>query len=115
MYVVTMAQTAKNRRYPRVGLPRGMQVQWQGVTGHVVSRVGTLGLGGLFIAAVDPPPAGDVIQIYFRVPDGEVRARAIVRDSHPGKGMGIEFTSMGAEERARLHRLICRLLDDTAS
>lgn len=89
-----------------------MAVEWQCLSKHVVSRVGTLGLGGLFIAALDPPPNGDVIQIFFKVPEGEVRARAIVRDSHPGRGMGVEFTAMGAAERSRLHRLICKLLGD---
>jgi hypothetical protein len=28
------------------------------------------------------------------------------RDSQPGKGMGIEFTAMGQEARARLNRLM---------
>jgi hypothetical protein len=35
-----------------------------------------------------------------------VRARAVVRDSQASKGMGIEFTSMGQDARARLHRLM---------
>jgi hypothetical protein len=39
-----------------------------------------------------------------------VRARAIVRDSQPGKGMGVEFTSMAVEARARLDRLVRKLL-----
>jgi len=34
----------------------------------------------------------------------------MVRNSHPGKGMGIEFMSMNSEHRARLHRLVRRLL-----
>jgi hypothetical protein len=105
-----MLETAKNRRYPRVGLSHGMAVGWQGMGTHAVSRVGTLGLGGLFIAAPDPPPLGEIIQLFFTVPEGEVRARAIVRDSHPGKGMGVEFTFMAAEARARLDRLVRKLL-----
>jgi hypothetical protein len=40
------------------------------------------------------------------VPGGDVRARAIVRDSQQGKGMGVEFTAMGPEARARLNQLM---------
>lgn len=54
--------------------------------------------------------------MVFLVPGGEVRARAIVRNSHPGKGMGVEFTSMQPEDRARLSRLVRQLFSDlTAS
>ena len=35
-----------------------------------------------------------------------MRARALVCDSQPGKGMGIEFTVMGQEARARLNQLM---------
>ncbi len=87
-----------------------MVISWQAMGIHSVSRVGTLGLGGLFIDIPNPPPIGEIIQLFFEVPDGEVRARAIVRDSHPGKGMGVEFTFMAAEGRARLHRLLSKLL-----
>jgi hypothetical protein len=110
-----MESAVKNRRYPRVGLPRGMFVAWQGVGERVVSRVATVGLGGLFIKVNEPPPVGDVIRLYFEVPSGEVRARAIVRSSIAGEGMGIEFTSMDPEARGRLSQLLRRLLRDGAS
>ncbi len=87
-----------------------MLVAWQAGGGRVVSRVRTLGLGGLFILTPNPPPAGEIIKLYFEVPGGEVRARAVVRDSQPGKGMGVEFTAMGYEARARLYHLLKRLL-----
>lgn len=105
-----MPTATKNRRYRRIGLPHGMTVEWQAGGSHESARVATLGLGGLFIDVANPRPLGDVIQLFFRVPEGEVRARAIVRDSHPGKGMGVEFTFMASEARARLNRLLSKLL-----
>ena len=105
-----MAPEAKNRRYPRVGLPKGMLVAWQSTGERIVSRVATVGLGGLFISTPEPPPVGDIIKLFFEAPGGEVRARAVVRDSQQGKGMGVEFTAMGPEARARLHQLLKRLL-----
>ena len=109
-----MVASAKQRRYPRIGLPRGMFIAWQGPGERLVSRVATLGLGGLFINTPDPPPVGDLVQVFFEVPGGEVRARAVVRVSQPGKGMGVEFTSMSAEARGRIHQLVRRLVGNPA-
>jgi len=110
-----MASSAKERRYPRVGLPRGMFVAWQGAGERMVSRVATLGLGGLFLLVSEPPAVGDVIRLYFEVPGGEVRARAVVRSSMAGQGMGVEFTAMDPEARGRLSQLLRRLLCDSAA
>ncbi len=105
-----MSRATKVRRYARVGLPKGMLVAWRSGGERIVSRVSTLGLGGLFISTPEPAAVGEIIQLFFEVPDGEVRARAVVRDSQPGKGMGIEFTAMGHEARARLNHLLKRIL-----
>jgi len=105
-----MATTPKpNRRYPRVGLPRGITVAWQAGGERVVSRIGTLGLGGLFIYTKKSAAVGDVLRLVFDVPGGEVRARAVVRSYEAGRGMGVEFTSMQFEARARLTQLLRRL------
>jgi len=103
------ASKSKNRRYTRVGLPTGPLIAWQYGGGRQLSRVGVLAVGGLFISTPEPPPLGETIKLIFSVPGGEVRARAIVRDSQPGRGMGIEFTAMGQEARARLALLTKRL------
>ncbi|MCU1340735.1 MAG: hypothetical protein JWN92_158 [Candidatus Acidoferrum typicum] len=101
-----MSAKEKSRRYTRVELPNGMLVAWEHYGIRKVSRVQVLALGGLFIATPAPPPVGDVIQLIFEVPGGDVRARAMIRDSQPGKGMGIEFTGMNTEARARLNQLM---------
>ncbi|MGB6545875.1 MAG: PilZ domain-containing protein [Candidatus Acidiferrales bacterium] len=105
-----MNSEAHARRYQRMGLPKGMLIAWQSGGQRTVSRVATLGLGGIFIATRNPPPVGEVLHVIFEVPSGEVRARAVVRDSQPGRGMGVEFTAMSLEARARLDRLLRKLL-----
>jgi hypothetical protein len=107
-----MSPAAKSRRYPRIGLPRGLYVAWQGAGDRTVSRVEMLGMGGLFIEVQSPPPVGESLRLFFEVPGGDVRARAVVRSSQKGKGMGVEFIAMGQDGRARLHRLLRRLLSD---
>lgn len=86
-----------------------MSVAWQAGGDRIVSRVGTLGLGGIFIYTRVPPAIGEVVKLVFDVPGGEVRARAVVRSSQTGRGMGVEFTAMQPEARARLTQLLRRL------
>ncbi len=101
-----MPALKKTRRYARVPLPKGTLVAWEHLGKLKISSVGVIALGGLFISTPEPPPAGDSIKLVFEIPGGKVRARAMVRDSQPGKGMGVEFTAMGKDERARLYRLM---------
>jgi PilZ domain len=102
----TTTTAKKSRRYTRVGLPKGILVAWEHSGIRRLSRVSVVALGGLFISTEEPPPNGDTIRLIFEIPGGEVRARAVVRDCQPCKGMGIEFTAMGPEARARLHQLM---------
>jgi hypothetical protein len=101
-----MSSKKKVRRYARVPLPHGTLVAWEHFGKLKVSSVSVLALGGLFISTPEPPPAGDSIKLVFEIPGGQVRARALVRDSQPGKGMGIEFKAMTQDASIRLHRLI---------
>jgi hypothetical protein len=43
-----------------------------------------------------------MVQVLVEVPDGDVRARGVVRWSTPRKGMGVEFVAMTPEDRGRL-------------
>lgn len=63
-------------------------------------------MGGLFLHTRDPLPLGAVLELLFDLKNGEVRARAIVRDSIPGKGMGIQFVQMQSADRARLNQFL---------
>jgi hypothetical protein len=103
-------EAPNRRRYPRVEPPKGMAVAWQAGGMRSVTRVSSLGLGGLFITTPEPPPVGAMLQLAFTVPDGDVRARAAVKSIRPGEGMGVEFKHMGAQGRARLAQLVKRLL-----
>ena len=89
-----------------MSLPKGARIAWEHAGKRTVSSVDVLALGGLFISTPEPPPVGDFIKLIFEVPGGDVRARALVCDSQPGKGMGVEFKSMKEDARARLHQLM---------
>ena len=94
------------RRHSRVEMPKGMRVAWEGSGKRVVSQVFDLSLGGVFIPTADPPQVGTSVKLIFELLGRNIRARAIVRRSVSGVGMGLEFVSMGYEERGHLLRLL---------
>jgi len=102
----------EKRRFPRVTLPRGMSIAWKGKERHNIARVKSISLGGLFIEETEPVRVGDTIQVQFDIPGGAIHAKAVVRRSTKGQGMGIEFTELPAGARAALHKLLQKLLGD---
>ena len=91
-------------------LPTGMWVAWYTGAEYQISRVGTLGMAGIFIGTASPPPLGTEIRLAFEVSSGEIHAEAIVRSVVPGEGMGVEFTKVGPRDRILLQQLMKRLL-----
>ena len=67
-----------------------------------------MGLGGLYLCTAHPPSEGSMIELILDLPTGAFRARAIVRRSTPGKGMGVEFVRMSPEDRAKLNQYLSR-------
>ena len=112
LHGVPEESTRNTRRYPRISLPNGMPVSWYGPDLQLSSRVKTLGMGGLFISTPNPPPVGTEIRLTFEVPDGSVRADAIVRNVAPAEGFGAEFTRMALGDKILLQKLMNRLLRD---
>lgn len=102
--------SGKQRRYERISLPKGMAVAWYGAGQQQVSRVRTLGMGGVFISVSIPPPLGTSLKLIFEVPGGIVSADGVVRNIVPGEGMGVEFTKLGPTDRVLLESLLNRLL-----
>lgn len=96
-------------RYERISLPKAMTVAWYGGDSQV-SRVKTLGLGGLFLSADHVRAVGTTLTLLFEVPGGFVQAEAVVRDVSAGEGMGVEFINVGPQAQALLDDLLRRLL-----
>ena len=93
-----------------ISLPTGMFVAWYGGGEQQVSRVKTLGMGGLFLSGFNALPVGTNMRLVFEVPGGTVHAEGVVRNVAPGEGIGVEFTKMASRDRVLLERLLRRLL-----
>lgn len=101
---------AKKRRFIRINLPRGLKVAWTYGEQKELTIAGTIGLGGLFVISEKPAPVGGTVRLLFDIPGGTVLATAQVRSVAPKRGMGVEFTEIRPEDRARLDQLLKRLL-----
>ncbi len=100
----------RTRRHQRISLPNGMFVAWYGGGDQQVSRVKTLGMGGVFLSVSRVRPVGTSLRLVFEVPGGIVQAEGVVRNVSPDEGMGVEFTKMNPQDRVLLERLLRRLL-----
>ena len=107
--MMTKRQAQENRRTPRVETSKGLWVAWRTDGSPSVSRVRDLSLGGVFISTRTPLAQGSSIKLLFSLPEGEMRIEGTVKYSNRSEGMGVEFTQMGAVDRARLRDLIRRL------
>jgi hypothetical protein len=97
------------RRTSRVDTVEGVSVYWRSGGRDDVSTVGDLSFGGLFIKTRTPRPVGAPVEVDFLVPEGQIRAEAVVRHLEPDSGLGLRFTAMPEGDRPRLGMLITRL------
>jgi CheY-like chemotaxis protein len=69
-------------------------------------KLSDLSLGGCYVETESPFPEKARIQLCLKVEEVAVQVEGIVRAMHPGFGMGIEFASRTAEERAQVEQFI---------
>jgi c-di-GMP-binding flagellar brake protein YcgR len=65
-----------------------------------------LSLGGCYLKTISPFPQGTRIVLSMKTADLPLRARGVVRITHPEFGMGVEFLQATIEQHARVHRMI---------
>jgi CheY-like chemotaxis protein/c-di-GMP-binding flagellar brake protein YcgR len=65
-----------------------------------------LSLGGCYVETEAPFPERSLIDLGLKTEEMEVHTEGMVRVSHPGHGMGVEFPSRTPEQRAQVENLI---------
>jgi hypothetical protein len=96
------------RSYPRILAPKELVVIWRSGDQRGASRLGTVGLGGVFLKTPKPPSAGSAVELVIQMSPGApaVRTRAVVYNVKPGEGMGVKFVQMRGEDRMRLNQFL---------
>lgn len=72
-------------------------------------RLTDISVGACYMESTLPFPADTPVLMSIRAMNTECLLEGIVRVSHPGKGMGIEFTRGQGDLQARVEELIARL------
>ena len=65
-----------------------------------------LSLGGCYVETDAPFPERSLIDLCLKTGEMEIHTEGMVRVAHPGHGMGVEFPSRTAEQRAQVTNLI---------
>ena len=65
-----------------------------------------LSLGGCYVETDAPFPERSLVDLCFKTQEMEIHTEGMVRVSHPGYGMGVEFPSRTSEQRAQVGNLI---------
>ena len=102
------------RLIPRVETPDGVWVCWRCAGIEDVSRVCDLSVGGLFLSTPFPRPLGARTKVDFLVPEGQIRAEAIVQHQLPNSGLGLKFTAITDQDCPHLIALMDRLCSHRA-
>ncbi len=103
------------RLVPRVEIPEGLWVCWRCVGVEDVSRVCDMSVGGLFLSTAIPRPLGAKAKVDFLVPEGQIRAEAIVQHQVPNGGLGLKFTAIIDQDCPRLVALMDRICAERVS
>ena len=74
-----------------------------------------LSLGGCYVETNAPFPERALIDLCLKTEELEVHTEGMVRVAHPGHGMGVEFPSRTAEQRAQVGSLINFLRQGSAA
>jgi CheY-like chemotaxis protein len=69
-------------------------------------KLSDLSLGGCYVESDSPFPERALVDLCFRTAEMAVHTEGMVRVTHPGHGMGVEFPSRTPEQRAQVGNLI---------
>jgi len=85
-------------------------VSWKFEKQRHTSRVLDFSASGAFIVTNEVLPVGTPLRLIFAMVEGELKLEAVVRNSTAGRGMGVEFLSIGGKELEIILKALKRLL-----
>ena len=100
----------ERRKNQRIATPSGMWVSWKFGKQTITSRVEDFSAAGAFIACDEAVAVGSRLELHFSLPEGQIQVQAVVRNVRAGRGMGVEFVSMGGRDFELILQAVKRLL-----
>ena len=98
-----MADERRSNKRKRILL----EAKWESMSRRHEARVDDVSLGGCFVNTYAQAEVGEQVNLEIQLPSGEwLPLRGQVASHQPGVGFGMSFTSLNAEETARLKELL---------
>ena len=102
----TAGVRAERRRASRYVFDANVEIEWGSAT--LRGRIRDISFNGMFIEAADPLWLGARFAAQVLL-DSPLRVDCVVRRIEPGRAMGVTFTAVDAESRARVASLLGNL------
>ena len=85
----------EKRRYPRYSCDLGVEVRVGDAKSDYWGTLADLCLGGCYVSSFSPLTVGTSIVLVIRNENLEINISGTVVTSHPGVGMGVQFSGFG--------------------
>jgi hypothetical protein len=92
----------ERRNYPRYRVCMGLELRHSATGMRMQAQTSDMSASGCYVETLLPLPADTCLQIVFWIGADKWEIYGIVRTSHPGVGMGIEFTSIDSIQQKML-------------
>jgi hypothetical protein len=98
------------RKHPRYACDVGVQIRASHSSGSYWGTLADVSLGGCYVYTFSPLALGTALTVVLGTGDDAMAAQGIAVTSHPGVGMGVEFTGfLKPDGELRLKALIASL------
>jgi hypothetical protein len=99
-----------SRRFStRIKLQDHVCVYWSCAGKDDLSPIRNLSSGGLLIESPRRPVVGATARLDFLVPEGRIRAEAVIKRLEPDRGVAMKFTAVHENDRLCLAQFMKRL------
>ena len=83
------------------------EVQWGVAGAKYEGKISDISAGGAYVDSIMPCPERTIITVKFKLPEGqELSLQAVVKNSTPGMGMGVEFINLRDIEKELLSNFV---------
>lgn len=103
----------EKRSHVRYVCDGGVEVRPEGGSGGFWGTLTDISLGGCYIQTFSPLPPGTHLAMKVQTKFNEFHCAGNVQASHPGVGMGIQFTDFEQGQRPLLEALIKHLAESS--
>jgi hypothetical protein len=105
----------KKRANPRYPVSGSAEVAPEGSTMPVWCVLSDISVSGCYAETTSPLPVNTRVHVVLKMGGTDIQARGLVRTSHPGVGMGVNFTNLTSDDKERLAALLEKISHELES